>query len=116
MEDHVIKVRSRDGLWLTGSIDNNEFGIKVCDEKSGFGIDDGRVIKLYVNDSTGCEIIAYECGWEEYPKTIPHQEILDALLMFADSLPEQKVWRRTMKRERSFLVTEDCVLDYEEEP
>ena len=50
MAEHFIKATARDGIWLTGTIDDFPFGIKVCDKKSGFGIRHGRVIKLYVND------------------------------------------------------------------
>ena len=116
MDDYVIRVRSHNGIWLNGTIDDNTFGMKVADEKSGFSIDDGRVFKLYVKDSAEREIIVYERGWEKYPKTDLHKELLAALLMFADSLPTHEVWQRTMKWERSFLVTEDCVLEYEVEP
>ena len=43
MTDHTIAVRSTDGIWLHGRVDDYPFWAKVCDEASGFGIDCGRV-------------------------------------------------------------------------
>lgn len=115
MSEHLIKVSSQGGIWLTGTIDDNAFGVKVCDEESHFGIDDGRVIKLYINDSAGQEIVAYERGWEKYPQDPAKESLLDAILGFVGTLPQQDVWRITFKRQHSYLVTEDCVLEFEKE-
>lgn len=119
MTDHKIAVCSLDGLWLRGTVDDYIFYAKVCDEASGFGIDCGRVIKLHAEKIRGekppKEIFAYERGWDKYPRG-KYKGIAQALVRFCESLPEQDIWRHTFyKKVRRFLVTEDDVLEYEED-
>ena len=58
MADHKITVHSEDGIWLLGAVDDYPFEAKVCDETSGFGIDCGRVIKLYIASKQDANEIA----------------------------------------------------------
>lgn len=118
MVDHKIAACTKDGIWLLGTVDDYIFEAKVCDEASGFGIDCGRVIKLharkYCEDKKGKEIFAYERGWDKYPRG-KHKSVAQALIRFCESLPEQDIWRHTFyKKVRRFLVTEDDVLEYDE--
>ena len=118
MVDHKIAACTKDGIWLLGTVDDYIFEAKVCDEASGFGIDCGRVIKLharkYCEDKKGKEIFAYERGWDKYPRG-KHKGVAQALIRFCESLPEQDIWRHTIyKNVRRFLVTEDDVLEYDE--
>ena len=118
MVDHKIAACTKDGIWLLGTVDDYIFEAKVCDEASGFGIDCGRVIKLharkYCEDKKGKEIFAYERGWDKYPRG-KHEGVAQALIRFCESLPEQDIWRHTFyKKVRRFLVTEDDVLEYDE--
>ena len=113
MVDHVIKARSEDGIWLIGTVDEYPFEAKVCDIASGFGIDHGRVIKLYAYKNRGQEIFSYERGWGKYPKGA-HKGLCQAVVRFCESLPTQSIWRNTFRTERRFLVTEDGVLEFEE--
>ena len=118
MVDHKIAACTKDGSWLLGTVDDYIFEAKVCDEASGFGIDCGRVIKLharkYCEDKKGKEIFAYERGWDKYPRG-KHKGVAQALIRFCESLPEQDIWRHTFyKKVRRFLVTEDDVLEYDE--
>ena len=118
MVDHKIAACTKDGIWLLGTVDDYIFEAKVCDEASGFGIDCGRVIKLharkYCDDKKGKEIFAYERGWDKYPRG-KHKGVAQALIRFCESLPEQDIWRQTFyKKMRRFLVTEDDVLEYDE--
>ena len=114
MADHVIKANAKDGIWLTGAIDDYPFGIKVCDENSGFGIRGGRVIKLYVNNKGSFhELFAYERGWERKPHTPFQRSLLEALLLFAATLPKQEIWRQSFRQERVFFITEEDVLEVE---
>lgn len=118
MVDHKIAACTKDGIWLLGTVDDYIFEAKVCDEASGFGIDCGRVIKLharkYCEDKKGKEIFAYERGWDKYPRG-KHKDVAQALIRFCESLPEQDIWRHTFyKKVRRFLVTEDDVLEYDE--
>lgn len=116
--DHKIAACTKDGIWLLGTVDDYIFEAKVCDEASGFGIDCGRVIKLharkYCEDKKGKEIFAYERGWDKYPRG-KHKGVAQALIRFCESLPEQDIWRHTFyKKVCRFLVTEDDVLEYDE--
>ena len=118
MVDHKIAACTKDGIWLLGTVDDYIFEAKVCDEASGFGIDCGRVIKLharkYCEDKKGKEIFAYERGWDKYPRG-KHKGVAQALIRFCESLPDQDIWRHTFyKKVRRFLVTEDDVLEYDE--
>ena len=118
MVEHTIAACTNDGIWLLGTVDDYIFEAKVCDEASGFGIDCGRVIKLharkYCEDKKGKEIFAYERGWDKYPRG-KHKGVAQALIRFCESLPEQDIWRHTFyKKVRRFLVTEDDVLEYDE--
>lgn len=71
--------------WFIGTISGYSYQVKVTAEDSQWGINEGRIIKLFVtdmpkDDSPGkTEIIVYERGWSVYPKTTEHEEILDAL-------------------------------------
>ena len=112
MVNHVIKAHSEDGIWLIGTVDEYPFEAKVCDVLSDFGIDHGRVIKLYACKGRGQEIFAFERGWNKYPKGT-HKGLCRALVRFCESLPAQDIWRNTFREERRFLVTEDDVLEYE---
>lgn len=113
MIDKTITVHTEDGIWLLGDIEGYPFQAKVCDEASGFGIDYGRVIKLHLfAKDQKRELFAYERGWDKYPhggaKTLAR-----ALIRFCESLPMQDVWRGTFREERRFLVTDEDVLEYE---
>ena len=67
MADHKITAYSEDGVWLFGLVDDYPFFAKVCDEASGFGIDCGRVIKLYIASKQDAkEIASYERGWDRW--------------------------------------------------
>lgn len=112
MVDHRISVRTVDGIWLIGTVDKYIFEAKVCDVPSEFGIDQGRVIKLYACKDRGQELFVYERGWEKYPKGA-HKGLCQALVRFCEFLPAQDIWRNTFRKERRFLVTEDEILEYE---
>ena len=116
MSEHKIVVKRVSGDWVLGTVDDMEFEAKVYDEGSKFGIDAGRVSKLavYRTKARG-EIIAYERGWDRYPRSPKHEEVLDALTRFCESLPKQSTWRKTFhERVHRFLVTDDFVLEYDE--
>ncbi len=83
--------------WYVGTIGGYPFQAKVTGEDSVFGIDDGRIIKLFVtekpvDDNPGSkEIIAYERGWSTYPKEKEHEDILDALYEYFQNHCEVEV-------------------------
>lgn len=42
---------------------------KVFDEPSDFGIERGRVSKLFITDASGECVASYERGWDQPPST-----------------------------------------------
>ncbi len=115
MADHIITACTGDGIWLLGTVDDYPFEAKVCDEASGFGIDCGRVIKLHIGSKRHTEeIAAFERGWDQYPKG-RHKGLARAVVRFCESLPEQEIWRQTFRKKLRFLVTDEDVLEIEED-
>jgi hypothetical protein len=53
----------RDPLWVTGEYSDYYYGAKVYDEGSEYGINGGRVSKLYVRED-GESIVHYDRGWD----------------------------------------------------
>lgn len=45
--------------WVKGEIEGREFGAKLFDEPSGFGINNGRVSKMWIDG-----IANYDRGWD----------------------------------------------------
>lgn len=114
MADRMISVYAKDGNWLFGTVDEYPFQVKVCDKASSFGINQGRVIKLYVYQSRGQELFAFERGWSKYPENAESEDILEAMLLFCNSLPKQNIWQQTSCKTRLFLVTDGEVLECED--
>ncbi len=88
---HSITVRKYDN-WHIGTIGNYFFEAKVTDEGSEFGIDNGRIIKLFIrtqpegNPKGGEEIVAYERGWDKYPEDNPEYEtLIDAIVFYFEN-------------------------------
>lgn len=83
--------------WYIGTISGYAYQVKLAAEDSPFGIQDGRIIKLFVTDMPTdenpgkTEIIAYERGWSTYPSTMEHEEILDALYEYFQNHCEVEV-------------------------
>lgn len=50
---------SNDSNWVRGKVDDLDFCAKLYDEPSRFGIDDGRVSKLWVDG-----VVNYDRGWD----------------------------------------------------
>lgn len=69
-------------LWRTGTIAGCKFEAKVYEEGSKFGIDDGRVSKLFIRDAAGRTILSYDRGWDVLPETDEHCALASALLEY----------------------------------
>ena len=114
MSEHTIKAIAYGSLWLTGTIDDFPFGIKVYDRRSPNGVKRGRVSKLYVKDKNSpIELFSYDRGWDRKPRTQLQQDLLNALLRFAASLPRNEVWSQSFRKQLVFFVDEDNVLEVE---
>lgn len=92
MNRHTITADAVLHNWLAGTVDGLPYAVKVCDEKSEYGIDGGRVIKLYLFAAdTDCEIAAYERGWAKYPSR-RYEDSMDALIAYCGELPSADHW------------------------
>ena len=92
MEKHPITAACVWRNWLGGTVDGLPFAAKICDINSPHGIDNGRILKLFLYAEDGeQELAAYERGWSIYP-TGEHEASMDALLAFCAKLPPADDW------------------------
>jgi len=90
---YEIKARQNRAGWIEGTIDSLRFQAKVYDEGSEFGINEGRVSKLWVcNEAQRQIIMCYERGWDVSPKTAAERRLLEALLAYLEALPTMDFW------------------------
>ena len=89
---------SREGSWYLGIIGGYPFQCKVAEEDSPFGIEEGRIIKLFVkakptDDQPGDKtVIAFERGWSCYPEDNPELlDLLDALYEYFQNHVDEEV-------------------------
>ena len=93
MRERKIVITDAFTRWIMGTIDGMEFEAKVYDDGSEYGIDDGRVVKLFVHrDNPYREYIAYERGWVKYPSK-RYEDYLDSLLLLCEMLPPSESWK-----------------------
>ena len=53
--------------WVEGVCGEYRFQAKLFDEGSEFGIDEGRVSKLAIQDANGDWVVNYDRGWDIEP-------------------------------------------------
>lgn len=66
-------------MWSTGEIRGCKFEVKHYGQGSKFGIDGGRISKLWVTKD-GIEIASYDRGWDVLPATSEAQEITSEII------------------------------------
>jgi hypothetical protein len=79
--------------WTNGYVETQgnwvcryEFSAKVYDTPSHYGINDGRISKLHVKDTTtDMEVIGYDHEWHRPPLFPEENAILNALLEIFDT-------------------------------
>lgn len=74
--------------WVYGESDNGqiEFQAKLYDENSQFGINKGRVSKLWVGDNYG-EIVHYDRGWDRKPRPGYETDVFEQVVDFLEKAP-----------------------------
>jgi len=84
--------------WYIGTIGGFPFQAKVTAEDSEWGIDNGRIIKLFITKPPegesrgGEEIVSYERGWDVYPENNPeYEDLIDALHEYFQNHCEEEV-------------------------
>ena len=87
---------TKKGNWYNGTIgDGFTFQVKLAEEDSLFGIDNGRIIKLFVTKPTKKNprpnpVIAYERSWCIRPTDDPELcDILDTLFIYFQEHAEE---------------------------
>jgi hypothetical protein len=92
MPEHTITTDCVWRNWLGGTVDSLPFAVKICDINSPDGIDNGRVLKLFLYTEDGeQELAAYERGWSIYP-TGKQEASMDALIAYCATLPPADNW------------------------
>lgn len=85
--------------WFIGTIGGYPFQVKVTEEDSEWGIDNGRIIKLFVTEKPDPdhpsrsldELISYERGWDTYPESPELEDIIDALYEYFQNRMDSEV-------------------------
>lgn len=60
----TIKITKIDGNWQFGTIGGVMFNAQVYDEPSDYGINNGKVSKLWIDGMAN-----YDRGWDKIPQT-----------------------------------------------
>lgn len=66
-------------MWTKGTINGFEYHVKHFDEGSVFGIDGGRISKLWIAKN-GKEYACYDRGWDKAPTDPEAKAVLDELI------------------------------------
>ena len=79
MEAKIIITAVR-GSWVFGTVAGCEFEVKHFDAPSKYGIDGGRISKLWIRRSCKPAFALYDRGWDTMPDTEEDRKILAAIL------------------------------------
>lgn len=75
-----IKITHRRDSWTMGTIGDFYFEVKHFYDPSIFGIDEGRISKLWLTwANTYGTIAVYDRGWDKLPTFKEAQDAIDAL-------------------------------------
>jgi len=76
--------------WYYGEVDDYIINAQVYDDNSIWGIDNGRVVTLFVYNSKDNvkPVMDYQRGWEISPRGRKLEALLDRILDHLESLPE----------------------------
>lgn len=84
--DTITMTVRKDG-WVKGFVSGISFTALVCSEPSAYGINNGRVSKLFMSKN-GMPVLSYDRQWEKEAEEKYHQSIFQRLLIGLESLPE----------------------------
>ena len=67
----IINIRNIQNNWIDGNLRNNpdmKINLKIFSEPSKYGIDEGRISKLWIKDNnTKQTLVNYDRGWDVVP-------------------------------------------------
>jgi hypothetical protein len=66
-------------MWIEGNMDGCRYWVKQYAEGSVFGIDNGRISKLYASRD-GYAVMSYDRGWDMEPVGCKDRALLAKLL------------------------------------
>lgn len=66
--------------WEKGEYNRYKYVGEIYREPSGFGINEGRISKLWVKDEKDNLVVNYDRGWDIIPTTEDEFEVIDYLL------------------------------------
>jgi hypothetical protein len=77
-----VKFSDNGQIWINGTISplGWTFEAKVYEEPSSFGIDGGKISKLFSRKSSGEDVFTYDRGWVKIPKTTLQIMVYKAIL------------------------------------
>ena len=77
---NAITITEQSGTWTAGRIGGYKFEVKRFDDQSVYGINEGRISKLFVRRESDRTVVAnFDRGWDVEPETNDAQEIVDML-------------------------------------
>ena len=76
-----ITITRTDGNWTFGHIGGFDFKVKHYAQPSAFGIDEGRISKLWMGSRISYRAIAaYDRGWDVLPRFLGEIEATQAVI------------------------------------
>lgn len=78
-----VNIDSVNDNWIVGSVvgqDDGYIRIKMYAEGSEYGIDNGRISKLFIRDSKGTILVNYDRGWDVKPRKKFYQLFVNRLV------------------------------------
>ncbi len=76
-----ITVTKKQGAWTFGQVGNYSFEIKHFAQPSVFGIDEGRISKMWLaRRSTHTCVASFDRGWDKLPTYTEAQEAAQLLI------------------------------------
>lgn len=80
-----IKITHTEGNWQFGTIGGIKFYVQVFDEPSGYGINDGRISRLWIDGMAN-----YDRSWDKTPTTTKAEQRVKELVEYFDK-PQQSI-------------------------
>lgn len=82
--------RQGDPLWVRGEGGGYKYQAKVYNEPSDYGIDGGRVSKLFIYEPRGAAVVEYDRGWGMRPKSPEVTKVYKEIMQKLKQLPKIK--------------------------
>ena len=91
-----IKITHTEGNWQFGTIGGIKFYVQVFDELSGYGINDGRISRLWIDG-----MVNYDRGWDNSPTTPKAKQRVKELLEHFDKMQQSKDYEKAINEAKN---------------